>query len=119
MPASLYRLAGKPHHAEIPAVYPSQDGVAEASSNVAEQQVPVATPAPVVEAIPIEMVKESVAVIDQPAPQPVEPEPATSKAAWDSSWTKTQLLQVANEMGLSLSITSTKADIIAALESAK
>ena len=120
MPASLYRLVGKPHHAEAPEAQLSQNEKAtETVGNVIEQPVPVVAPEPVVEAAPAETVEETVATVEPPAVQLSETETPVAKVTWDSSWTKSQLLQAANEMGLSLPSTSTKADIIAALESAK
>lgn len=105
MPASLYRLAGKPHPAEVSTAQP-----APAQVNSAEAEV-------------IESFEENNPIVSQEtqAPEPV-PEPAvkpTPQATWDVGWSKTQLLGVANELGLNVTSTNTKTEIIAALESVR
>ncbi len=123
MPASLYRLAGKPHHAEVSAVQPVQEaGTAGESINAVDAQ-PASAQVNSVEAATIESFEENNAIVSQemqtpePTPEPtVEPTP---QATWDVSWTKTQLLQLANEFGLNVTSTNTKTEILAALESIK
>jgi len=111
MPASLYRLAGRPHPAEVSTAQPVQEArAAEGSINAVEAEV-------------IESFEENNAIVSQEtqAPEPV-PEPAvktTPQVTWDASWTKTQLLVVANELGLNVTSTNTKTEILAALESVK
>jgi len=47
-----------------------------------------------------------------------EPEPEPAAPAWDASWTKAQLLGVAQSKGLSVTTANTKAEIVAALTAA-
>ena len=64
-------------------------------------------PAPVVEAAP----EPQVAAVSEPEPEAVTPK-------WEPSWTKVQLLAVAQSKGLSVTAANTKADIVAALTAA-
>ena len=93
-------------------------------------------PAPVVE--PVQAIEVTSAVEPGPVveavqavePEPVvEPEPAVDPMVdidlsfseaieWKPSWTKTQLLAVAQEKGLSVTSSNTKAEIVAALTAA-
>jgi hypothetical protein len=103
MPASLYRLAGRPHPAEVSTAQPAS---AQVNS---------------VEAEAIESFEENNAIVLQEI-QASEPAPVvqpTPQATWDVGWTKTQLLVVANELGLNVTSTNTKTEILAALESVK
>lgn len=118
MPASLYRLVGKPHYSEAPAPQEvTESKVVEAFSDVIVES-PAAISEPVVE----EPVVEQPAAVEK-APVSEEPSPTdespVTKVTWDPAWTKTQLLQVANELGLSVTVANTKTEILAALESTK
>lgn len=68
---------------------------------------PAPAPEPVVEAAP----EPQVAAVSEPEPAVVAPE-------WESSWTKVQLLAVAQSKGLSVTAVNTKAEIVAALTAA-
>jgi hypothetical protein len=95
MPASLYRLAGKPHHTEPPVVV--ETIVAPSEPEVQQVVEEVIQPPEVT----VEEVFES-------TPEIVEP----PKIVWDSTWTRTKLYQVAIDAGLSVDATMTKANII-------
>jgi len=123
MPASLYRLAGKPHPAEVSTAQPVQEARAAEESISAVDARPTSAQVNSVEAEVIESFEENNAIVSQEtqAPEPV-PEPAvktTPQVTWDVGWTKTQLLGVANELGLNVTSTNTKTEILAALESVK
>jgi len=123
MPASLYRLAGRPHPAEVSTAQPVQEARAAEESISAVDARPTSAQVNSVEAEVIESFEENNVIVSQetqtpePTPEPtVEPTP---QATWDASWTKTQLLVVANELGLNVTSTNTKTEILAALESVK
>ena len=123
MPASLYRLAGRPHPAEVSTAQPVQEArAAEGSINAVEAQTASAQVNPV-EAEVIESFEENNAIVSQetqtPEPTPEPTVESTPQATWDVSWTKTQLLQLANEFGLNVTSTNTKTEILAAIESIK
>jgi len=90
MPASLYRLAGKPHHTEPPVA------VAETTTIVVSNEPEVPQ---VVESAP-EVVESVPEVVESP------------KIVWDPTWTRSKLYQVAIDAGLSVDTTMTKASII-------
>lgn len=78
----------------------------------------VGTPAPVVEPAP----EPEVAAVSELEPEPQveavsEPEPV-APPEWEPTWTKAQLLVVAQSKGLSVTAANTKADIVAALTAA-
>jgi hypothetical protein len=114
MPASLYRLAGKPHHSDAPTP-PAQEQASVPEQAAIEQQV--------------EIQKEEFTAVE-PAPEPLNEQPfeteetlsspveADPKPEWDASWSKSQLLVVANQLGLNLTSVNTKSEIVAALTSA-
>jgi len=83
MPASLYRLAGKPHHTEPPVA------VAETTTIVVsnEPEVP-------------QVVESAPEVVESP------------NIVWDPTWTRSKLYQVAIDAGLSVDTTMTKTSII-------
>ncbi len=111
MPASLYRLANKPHHSEVPA---QAENVQEAVEPAVEQTQVTATE--LVNEQPTEG-KETV-VNDVSEPEVVDQqssETTVSRPVWESSWTRSQLFQVANSLGLPVTSTSTKSEIIALL----
>lgn len=78
-----------------------------------------ATPTPTVETTPTHT--DEVTVLDEllagDEPPPVD-DPATPQTTWEPTWTKSQLLVVASGMGLSVTSSNTKAEIIAALTAA-
>jgi hypothetical protein len=121
MPASLYRLVGRQHPVDQPVAVDSSapvveavEPVVEAVEPVVEAVEPVAT-AQVEQAV--EVVEETVSVIENDIP--TEPEPvAPVYPNWDATWTKTKLFGIATDLGLAVTIDSTKAEIIAALAAA-
>lgn len=93
---------------------------------------PAATVEPVVEAAPVEAapVAEVAPVVEaEPAAEPVAEaeEPVAevdeviekSIPTWNSTMTKSELLAVAQQFGLSVTSANTKAEILAALDAAK
>ena len=108
MPASLYRLANKPHHTEIPVVNNRTAQEIEAThivSNVTTTEGESQSHEPQI-------------VQDVSANDPSDPTAEASVASWDPGWTKTKLLDFALSLGLSVSSTSTKTEIINALTTA-
>ena len=105
MPASLYRLVNKPHHTEIV---------------VAPNQAPEEVMVTQVEETVAAVVESDVQIQDVQDPQPdvaidtAEPD----SRSWDPSWTKTKLLEFALGIGLDVSSTNTKTEIISALTTA-
>jgi hypothetical protein len=107
MPASLYRLANKPHYTEH-----------QASATVVASELPaqpVAVEDPVINVIEQPTVEP---VISDDPPVAVEPVTTTQAPVWDSAWTKAQLLDVATQLGLEVTLANTKAQIIEALTAA-
>ena len=92
MAASLYRLAGKPHYTEQ-----TQIQTVDETTNVT-----VAAPEQ-------EQVEESQAKNEAD-------ESVVAVPSWDPAWTKTRLLEFAVSIGLEVSPTNTKAEIISALQ---
>lgn len=129
MPASLYRLVGKPHHTEVSEV--SSEPV-EANEAVQSAVVePVASVGIVneshvestIDVSPTETLQEETAS-DQTTSQSDEAtDSATSVeqsqvVTWDPSWSKTQLLEVALQLNLEVTSLNTKTQIIQALTAA-
>jgi hypothetical protein len=107
MPASLYRLVGRQHPVDQPVAVDSSAPVVEAVEPVVAAQVEQA----------VEVVEGAVSVIENDIP--AEPEPvAPVYPNWDATWTKTKLFGIATDLGLAVTIDSTKAEIIAALTAA-
>ncbi len=107
MPASLYRLVGRQHPVDQPVAVDSSAPVAEAVETVVAAQIEQA----------VEVVEDAVSVIENNVP--TEPEPvAPVYPNWDVTWTKTKLLGIATDLGLAVTIDSTKAEIITALTAA-
>lgn len=87
---------------------------------------PVVEPAPVVETVEVTDPEPATAVEAAPVgdPEPVVDQMIdidlsfSDAIEWKPSWTKTQLLAVAQEKGLSVTASNTKAEIIAALTAA-
>ncbi len=107
MPASLYRLANKPHYTE-----------SQVSTNEVVPE-PAAQPAIVDE--PVSVVSEEPAVEPMVADDPPaisEPVAETATPIWDPAWTKAQLLEVATQLGLEVTSANTKAQIVEALTAA-
>ena len=109
MPASLYNLVNRKHHSEVESVV-AETPVPELQAQVVAQvvDVPVAV---VVEPAIVEI--DKVETQEQPA---VEAE--VSFPNWDVSWSKSQLLAVAQSLNLSVTPVSTKTEIISALTAA-
>ena len=105
MPASLYRMAGRPHFAEAPHTEP------EALVSSANGSDVVAVSEEVIQ-------KEE--IVDPPIESEKVDEPATFSPMpnWDPGWSKSQLLAVATKLNLEMSITNTKIEIISALTAA-
>ena len=105
MPATLYRLASKPHYTEV-----------------------AVTPAPPPEEVLPPRIEEVAAAVVESEPQIQETQAPQVDVAdnnedpvipsWDPSWTKTKLLEFALSLGLDVSSTSTKTEIVNALTSA-
>lgn len=105
MPASLYRLANKPHHSETAATYDSApvEALAIRAEEVAAAVVESELPAQETPGAQVDVADDNVV--------PAAP-------SWDPSWTKTKLLDLALSLGLNVSSTSTKTEIISALSAA-
>lgn len=127
MPASLYRLVGKPHHAEVSESVKAAEGVnvvnePAVSVNVESPVVVIAATTP--DAMVNNNVAEDVSAVDSSTPPAVTSEltvaktPTASLPTWDPNWSKTQLLAVASKLGLPVTNLSTKTEIIKALTAA-
>jgi len=105
MPASIYRMAGRPHFTEAP---PTNPEALETSAS-----------GPDAVAVSEEVIQEEV-VVDPPVESEKVEEPAALSPMpnWDPSWSKSQLLAVATKLNLEMSITNTKTEIISALTAA-
>lgn len=115
MPASLYRLSGKPHHSEVQP-QPQRD-VAPEAVNTHVEQAQVIEPELVVE-----QKADDSTHVDDVKPQVSENvEEVTTQVlpSWEPAWTKTQLFDVAVAAGLPVTATNTKSEIIALLNSKK
>jgi len=114
MPASLYNLANRKHFADSSAV-----------TNVAEE---ISTPVPAVEsevkivdvplAVAIETTIDEANKTELQEENIVEEKVDNNVPNWDASWSKTQLLAVAQSLNLSVTSTSTKTEIVNALTAA-
>lgn len=126
MPASLYRLVGKPHHAEV-----SENVKAAESVNVVNEpavsvnvESPVVVAATTPDALANDNVVEAVSAVDSSTSPVVNSKltvtetPTASLPTWDPNWSKTQLLAVASKLGLPVTNLSTKTEIIKALTAA-
>jgi len=109
MPASLYNLVNRKHHSDVESVV-AENPAPELQAQVVAQvvDVPVAV---VVETAVVEI--DKVETQEQPA---VEAEVVFPN--WDVSWSKNQLLAVAQSLNLSVTPVSTKTEIISALTAA-
>lgn len=103
MPASLYRMAGKPHFTEGPRMDPL---ALETSAN-----------GPAVVAVSEEVIQKE-EIVDPPIEKVDEPATFLPMPNWDPGWSKSQLLAVATKLNLEMSITNTKTEIISALTAA-
>jgi hypothetical protein len=111
MPASLYRLANRPHHSEVSA---RTQNVQTTVEPVIEQAQVIATE--LVNEQPAEVQTAAVSeVLDAQTIDHQDSEPVVNLPVWETSWTRSQLFQVASSAGLSVSSTSTKSEIIALL----
>jgi hypothetical protein len=109
MPASIYRMAGRPHFTEVPRVEPE----ALVSSASGPDVVAVV-------AVSEEVTQKEEVVVDPPLESEKAEEPAALSPMpnWDPGWSKSQLLAVATKLNLEMSITNTKTEIISALKAA-
>lgn len=111
MPASLYNLVNRKHHFDVEPVV-AEPTVPELQTQNNIQVVDV----------PAEVVVESVIVeadsAETQGQQAVEQNVEVSFPSWDASWSKTQLLAVAQSMNLSVTSVSTKTEIVNALTAA-
>lgn len=120
MPATLYRLVGRDHHA-VSAEPRPQESIADAPVDQKIDVVSESQPIEIVHDVLIEAtVEQPVAPVEEakvdPAPV-VEPAKAL-KQTWDSSMSRTQLAKVASSLGLVFTDKSTKLEIISLLEAA-
>lgn len=129
MPSSLYRLAGKSHHAEAKPQQSPPAEIAEVQASVPDVVIPAAVEATVVSHVAVndEQVVEETVTVDAAAEandtealvsDGAENTTATQFPTWDPNWSKAQLLVVANELGLSVTSINTKTEIIRALTAA-
>jgi hypothetical protein len=110
MPASLYRLAGKPHPTEAPTVK-VEPVVAPVTVETIVAVEPVVVVPDVIEQV-VESIPEPVVQVDS-TPEVVE----VQKVVWEPTWTRSKLYQVATEAGLTVDSTMSKASIINLLSS--
>ena len=108
MPASLYKLANKPHHAETPTVVDQKNLEIETFQTVDAANT---------------VVEGESQAQELNAPQSSEVGTTSTTAeleipSWDPNWTKTKLLDFALSLGLSVTSTNTKNEIISALTAA-
>ena len=118
MPASLYRLSGKPHHSEVSS-QPQQD-VSHEVIVAHVEQAQVIEPELVVE----QTVDDSNRVDDvesqtAEAVETAEEVTPPAQPTWEPTWTKSQLFDFAVARGLPVTATNTKSEIIALLNSKK
>jgi hypothetical protein len=111
MPASLYRLAGKPHHSEVSTQL--QQTVVTDVADAFLEQAQVVEPELAVEQKAI--ISTQVNDIDSNVSENV----VKTQLSWEPSWTKTQLFDVAVAAGLPVTATNTKSEIIALLNTNK
>lgn len=111
MPATTYRMVGRPHPNEVataaPAPAPPPQSTIEETATTQEEL----TPAPVAAQVEAASTVVETEVVD-PTPAPA------SFPTWDATWAKAKLLEVAVILNLPVTVDSTKAQIIAALTAA-
>lgn len=123
MPASLYRLVGKQHHTEPIVNEPESTPITFQPEDFKAPQVEETS---VLDSFANQSENNDVSSTlaeEDITPASVDSEDEESSPeetpTWDASWTKTQLLAVAKEIGLNVSVLNTKTEILAALSSAK
>ena len=110
MAASLYRLANKTHPLDAPAT------AAQVVDQIVVDTHKDEAPAPAVELEePDNSLKEVESVPTDITNKDPEPPPAQA-VAWDPNWTKAQLLEVALQLNLNVTVANTKTQIIEALK---
>ncbi len=123
MPASLYRLVGKQHHAEPAVREPEPAPISvqpeEISVPQAEETSTLDSFASLIETQDVPQSLDEGATISSQESLENENSPLEEVPSWDASWTKAQLLTVAKEMGLNVSTFNTKNEILAALSNTK
>ena len=115
MPASLYRLSGRPHHSEVSSQ--PQQNVSSESVVAHVEQAQVIEPELVVE----QTVEDSNHVddVESQAVETSEELPTPVQPTWEPTWTKSQLFDLAVSQGLPATAANTKSEIIALLNSKK
>jgi hypothetical protein len=117
MPASIYSMAGKPHHAEVSTTVNDEVVPEPKSPQVSEE--PVIESSPSANVISSVVQETSGSSLTQETIESSHQETAeVSYPAWDPSWTKAQLLEVAAQLELNVTLINTKTEIIAALTAA-
>ncbi len=106
MPATLYNLANRSHHAEKAVTVPEEPAPVSVDIQTAPALAAIVEDAAA--SVPAETPDDTTASDTQ---EPVYPE-------WDSSWSKTQLLTVAQSLNLNVTSVNTKTEIINALTAA-
>ena len=120
MPATLYRLVGRDHHA-VSAEPRPQESVADAPVDQKIDVVSESQPIEIVHDVLVEATVEQLAAPVEEAkvdPAPVVELAKALKQTWDSSMSRTQLAKVASSLGLVFTDKSTKLEIISLLEAA-
>lgn len=113
MPASLYRLAGRPHHADASNI-PVVD---QTSVDVEAKNVDAVYQQPVQEASINFEQHDQIAVESSESVDQLEKESEASPVSvtWDPSWSKAQLLNVALQLNLNVTSANTRSQIVEAL----
>jgi len=111
MPASLYNLVNRKHYSEVESVV-AENPVPELQAQVVAQVVDV----PVAVAVAVEPAVVEIDKVETQEQPAVEAEVVFPN--WDVSWSKSQLLAVAQSLNLSVTPVSTKTEIISALTAA-
>lgn len=111
MPATTYRMVGRPHPNEVATAAPvpvsPQPPTIEETATTQEELTPVPVAA---------QVEAASTVVET---EVVDPTPASASCpTWDATWTKAKLLEAAAILNLPVTVDSTKAQIIAALTAA-
>jgi len=113
MPASLYNLVNRKHHSDASDI--ETVAVEAPVSELQNQNDAQVVEAPVVVVEPATVEADEV---DAQEEQAVEETVEVNFPNWDVSWSKTQLLAVAQSMNLSVTSVSTKTEIVNALTAA-
>lgn len=118
MPASLYNLANRKHHAEINVVELSKvETVVLPPEPKLEQESQVLE---IASDDHVDVVNNESSVVNEQETQvsTTEDTVETSYPEWDASWSKAQLLTVAQSLNLPVTSINTKSEIVSALTAA-